>query len=838
MYHWLFFTSWIQTLWAAQVGVRVSSREIFVDVPFEFSIIAEDFEESPTPDVEDFTFPNCDVQFVGAFPSSSRQITIINGVRSQQIDIKTEYKYIVKAKQPGLITIPPIRVTQGSTTATSKQSQLQVRDISTTDSLYISLVLPSQAVRVGQTSEIFIDIYTNKDLNEFQLSIPFLEMSEFISIEKEEIPRQQRSFAVSIAGVPIEFPYSVSEELYKRKKYTRYRIKAKVQYIKSGNIEIEPSQLVAEVAVGQNRNRFGFYSTTYNRYKAVDSPKTLNIQSLPLKGRPKSFKGAIGSSYALEVRVGKSIIEVGEPVELEIFVRGKGNFDGLQLADLDIMGLDPDQFDVPEHILIGELQDDGSKKFMPSIQVKHAQVREIPRLEFSYFDPDKESYEKVYSDPIALSVKDQESIGSQNVIRSNISNNSQRNGSISPNLSTNSSSSLYLTGADLTLSSQDQTFRKSIVLENIQWLLLLCYTVPIALFGWFQYRSNTSDTREEKYRKQQTFKNVLSAIEAAQNIPAKQSVSKLTAALQEWGKESNIEIAHLVTKLEIEAYAPTASTQSVSASILQEIKDLIHETPKSNSTIALLLLIGILSGVPSNSLANTPDIDTLRMEYQNALSTLDRNERVQKFQFVMKGFESLSAQNPLAPELYVDLGNAALGASEIGIARYAFETATHLTPRSSRAKQNISWIESQLPEWTRSKASISTLDRFLFWSSFLNGAEQMMLGSLFFALALLLRLDVSKKFHPISFAFLFLWLTVLMSSIWDYQSNPVAVVQSQAGPLRSADNQGAPAITTEWLPEGCIVKIVQQNEDWSEVSLFSGTRGWIPNHGLRVIEKQ
>ena len=835
MYHWLFFTSWMQTLWAAQVGVSVSSREIFVDVPFEFSIIAEDFEESPTPDVEDFTFPNCDVQFVGAYPSSSRQITIINGVRSQQIDIKTEYKYIVRAKQPGLITIPPIRVTQGSTTATSKQSQLQVRDISTTDSLYISLVLPSQEVRVGQTSEIFIDIYTNKDLNELQLSIPFLEMTEFVSIEKEEISRQQRSFAISIAGVPIEFPYTVSEELYKRKKYTRYRIKAKVQYMKAGNIEIEPTQLVAEVAVGQNRNRFGFYSTRYNRYKAVDSPKTLTIQSLPLKGRPKSFKGAIGSSYALEVRVGKSIIEVGEPVDLEIFVRGKGNFDGLQLADLDIMGLDTDQFDVPEHILIGELQDDGAKKFTPSIQVKHPQVREIPRLEFSYFDPDKESYEKVYSDPIALSVKDRESIGAQNVIRSN---NSQRTSTISSNNSTNSSSSLYLTGANLTLSPPDQTLRKSIVFENIQWFLILCYTLPIALFGWFQYRSNTSDTREEKHRKQQSYKNVVSAIEAAQNIPAKQSVPKLTAALQDWGKESNIDIAHLITKLEIEAYAPSASTQSVSTSILQEIKDLIHSKPNSNSTIALLLLLGILGSMPSNSLANTPDIEMLRMEYQNALSIEDRGERVQKFHFVMKGFESLCEQNPYAAELYVDLGNAAMGASETGVARYAFETAIHLTPRSSRAKQNISWIESQLPEWTRSTASASTLDRFLFWSSFLNVAEQIMLGSVFFALALLLRLPMSKKYHPISFVFLFLWLTVLMSSIFDYQGNPLAVVQSQAGPLRSADNQGAPAITTEWLPEGCIVKILHQNEDWSEVSLFSGTRGWIPNSSLRVVEKQ
>ena len=119
MFSWLILTGWIQTLWAAEVGLAVSSREIFVNVPFEFSIIAEDFEESPQPVVEDFTLPNCEVQFIGAYPSSSRQISIINGVRSQQIDIKTEYKFSVKAKKSGTINIPPIQVTQGSTTATS-----------------------------------------------------------------------------------------------------------------------------------------------------------------------------------------------------------------------------------------------------------------------------------------------------------------------------------------------------------------------------------------------------------------------------------------------------------------------------------------------------------------------------------------------------------------------------------------------------------------------------------------------------------------------------------------------------------------------------------------------
>ena len=39
----------------------------------------------------------------------------------------------------------------------------------------------------------------------------------------------------------------------------------------------------------------------------------------------------------------------------------------------------------------------------------------------------------------------------------------------------------------------------------------------------------------------------------------------------------------------------------------------------------------------------------------------------------MNGFESLTQSHPYAAEIYVDMGNAALGAAELGTARYAFE---------------------------------------------------------------------------------------------------------------------------------------------------------------------
>ena len=161
--YWILALTYLLSLWAAEVGLSVSSRDIFVGIPFELSVIAQDFEESPEPMVEPFDLPDCEVQFVGVFPSSSRQITIVNGRRTDQIEVKMEYKYVIRAKKPGTIVIPPIRISQGTTVAQSQKSTLQVKNIATTDSLNVALILPNGAVRVGETSDVYIDIYILAD---------------------------------------------------------------------------------------------------------------------------------------------------------------------------------------------------------------------------------------------------------------------------------------------------------------------------------------------------------------------------------------------------------------------------------------------------------------------------------------------------------------------------------------------------------------------------------------------------------------------------------------------------------------------------------------------------
>ena len=61
-------------------------------------------------------------------------------------------------------------------------------------------------------------------------------------------------------------------------------------------------------------------------------------------------------------------------------------------------------------------------------------------------------------------------------------------------------------------------------------------------------------------------------------------------------------------------------------------------------------------------------------------------------------------QTQNCPELLTDWGNAALGASNLGVAAFAYNEALDIQPRLLRAKQNASWIEAQLPDWAQSKS--------------------------------------------------------------------------------------------------------------------------------------
>ena len=80
------------------------------------------------------------------------------------------------------------------------------------------------------------------------------------------------------------------------------------------------------------------------------------------------------------------------------------------------------------------------------------------------------------------------------------------------------------------------------------------------------------------------------------------------------------------------------------------------------------------------------------------------------------------------------MGNAALGASDLGMARYAFQQAYELNPRlSSKAKHIVDQSRFQNGLEPKEIYQLLIVSFLVFISQF---AEQILLGALFFTLAL------------------------------------------------------------------------------------------------------
>jgi len=145
-------------------------------------------------------------------------------------------------------------------------------------------------------------------------------------------------------------------------------------------------------------------------------PLAFGVEEPPARGRPASFGGAIGSGFSLEVSADRSVVRRGDPITLRLTIRGDAHLPTLGPPPLTGPGgLPPEDFRLLEDELSGEVQD-GAKRFEATVRVLDEDVREIPAIEYAWFDPETGEYRTTRSRPIALSVRPAEVVSADDVV--------------------------------------------------------------------------------------------------------------------------------------------------------------------------------------------------------------------------------------------------------------------------------------------------------------------------------------------------------------------------------------------------------------------------------------
>ncbi len=162
---------------------------------------------------------------------------------------------------------------------------------------------------------------------------------------------------------------------------------------KTGELVIEPLTLDINVEVPTNRRDF-FGRTVFKTVSKTVSAgsRKINVKSIPTAGRPESYTGAVGD-FKFKVELDKAQLDAGESLNAVVKVGGTGNLKLMELPKLKVPqsleAYEPERGnDVKTSIsgMKGTISD--TYVIVPQYGGKYI----LPPVEFSYFDPKKETF--------------------------------------------------------------------------------------------------------------------------------------------------------------------------------------------------------------------------------------------------------------------------------------------------------------------------------------------------------------------------------------------------------------------------------------------------------------
>lgn len=232
-------------------------------------------------------------------------------------------------------------------------------------------------------------------------------------------------------------------------------------------------------------------------------------------------------------------------------------------------------------------------------------------------------------------------------------------------------------------------------------------------------------------------------------------------------------------------------------------------------------------------------------QYRAALEVADRDQRLAQFRRAELLFARLAegetegAAGIRNADLYVNLGNAALGAERLGPAIVAYRRALLLDPDHHRAQQNLAHARTLLPAWVPQPQAGGMLDTFFAWSGRLSTGELQLLAAGAFLLAALL-LAGSILWRQTTLRHLALipaaaWLLLLALLPASGGSPNAAVVVVPEVVARAADSAHAPPRLPQPLPSGAEVEIVERRDSWLRVRLADNRDAWLPQSAVELV---
>lgn len=778
----------------ATAGVFVSSNvsrgEVKVGESFTFTLRFEGLPSPvPQPMLPQIEGATVKGQYQSAEPGRSGQAYL--------------YHYIISPSKSGRITlgdfsarvenqsirVPGFSVTVGESPVPAPRAPAESTRPAPGDDIFLEGRLEKESAYVGEAVVYTLHLMTRESIRNFE----FVQKSEFDGFRKIEIPSSR-------------FPPTTKVTRNSRIYLDATILKCVLYPLRSGTIAISPFQ--ADIKV-QAR---GDSSNPVIRLKGGGS--SLRVKDLP--EAPEEFRGAIGSFSASYSGAAPGGARVGEPLTIDIAVRGEGSlpsepfppsrspfFSSYPVTFEDRPG-DPGGTATVDRVY--------HLSWVPAV----AGRRDLPDMNFVFFDPASGKFRKSSLPNIPVSVSE---------------------GAGTPGRPAQEILSLLPVGGAAPR-------KKPVGSGTAIWMLIIPFLFTAAVFGMSEIAERFFLSPEKKRlrlltsRAVKEYRNAKSHLDARKSMAFHNHLKKSLEAVIEikTGQPvSALTIAELRTKLlengagEKEADALTGFAEEIDAAAfsneqppkmelirkLEKMRDLIRKRKRTGAFLPLLFLLPLV----------------IFAQGQGSLLTSKAADEYGKRNFTeaLRYYRIVEDSGTVSAALFYNMGNCCFESGNIPGAMLYYKKSLRLDPSLKAARDNLATARSLIPA-KASPYETSPFERFL-----MNVSTDMFIYSAAVLLSLACLVFCWLRVFNVSLArtVIFRVAAVLLISglaaasmffmAVRLRENMKEGIVLEAAPVYQKPDPSLKPVAT--LPEGSEIYVVRSSGRWSMAKWGEG-EGW------------
>lgn len=341
------------------------------------------------------------------------------GSRRRQQKAIFQFTYGVSADKAGDYTIGPFEVlVDGDVLKEVEPIDLHFQDLAVEENMLVEASLDGNTFYVGQRVPLEIKWGFNGAMRDVQFAFdnhlirsPLFDQFKLLVSE----PRTRTRLTLLANQTKASIDAKQTEESVEGDEFIMLTGRCDLMFDSIGEFEF-PISCQSRRVTRWREDLFGrVRAAAAAPMMAIGEPLKFKVLPIPEAGRPKSFSGAVGERYTIDVSANRSAVRVGDPLALTIELRGTG-LEKMSLPSLKSEGgLDEQKFQIPDDDPAG-IFEPGLKQFKVTVRINDESVTEIPPIAFSWFNPTRGEYQTAYSSSIPIDVDPAQIVSADDVV--------------------------------------------------------------------------------------------------------------------------------------------------------------------------------------------------------------------------------------------------------------------------------------------------------------------------------------------------------------------------------------------------------------------------------------